>query len=171
MLKEEFKALEEIANGKPFAVRNRLLSYLNTVEVGSVQEDSKTPSQAKNEPKRRTLSQNRAFHLGMQFIAETLNDSGYDMKKVLKDTVDIPWTKESVKEYIIKPVMKALYDKESTTELNKADGEIEKVWDVTMRHLGEKFGIEYVPFPNDEQRQLEKLSGIRLAAHKHHHGV
>lgn len=95
----------------------------------------------------RTTQQNKALHVGLTLLAKTLNDAGLDMKVILKPEVSIPWTKVSVKEYLFKPIMAAMMDKASTTELEK-QGEIEQVWDTLFRHLGEKHGIEYIPFPS-----------------------
>lgn len=97
----------------------------------------------------RTLQQNKALHLGCQLIADALNDAGLDMREVLKPEIEISWTKQSVKEYLFRPVMEKMFIKKSTTKLEKLR-EIEKIWDVIMRHLGEKFGIEYIQFPSTE---------------------
>lgn len=99
-------------------------------------------------PIRRTEQQNRALHLGCEMIAAALNDAGLDMRVVLKPDVSIPWTKESVKAYMFKPVMTLMTTKSSTTELAKNDGEIEKIWDTVMRFLAQNHGIEYIPFPS-----------------------
>jgi hypothetical protein len=99
----------------------------------------------------RTIPQNSALHLGLGMIAKTLNEAGLDMRKVLKPEIDIPWTLESVKEYLFRPIMKAMYHKKSTTELSKI-GEIEEIWDVLMRHLGEKHEVEYIPFPSEQTK-------------------
>lgn len=98
--------------------------------------------------KPRTGQQNRALHKGCELIAASLNGAGLDMRTVLKPEIDIPWTKESVKEYIIRPVMKAMTTKSSTTTLSKI-GEIEAIWDTVMRFLMEKHHIEYIPFPSE----------------------
>jgi hypothetical protein len=134
-----------------------------------MEEEGIDPATVDSAPKTgtRTLSQNSALHLDCKLIAEKLNEAGKDMKIVLKQEVQIPWSTESVKEYIFKPIMKALYQKESTTELQKGGGEIEKIHDVIMRELGEKHGIEFHDFPSDEKKQLENLSGVRLAQTKH----
>jgi len=67
-----------------------------------------------------------------------LNDSGYDFKTTITAPVD--FTKESVKEFMFKPVMKALYpDKTSTTELSTT--EIQDVYNNLDRLTSEKFGI------------------------------
>lgn len=99
-------------------------------------------------PKQRTSLQNRSLHLFFTLLAQELNEAGYDMKKVLKPSVDISWTKENIKEYIWKPIQEALKLKKSSTELTTA--EVSQVWEVINRHLGEKLGI-HVPFPSVEQ--------------------
>ena len=43
---------------------------------------------------------------------------------------------------------KAMYKTESTTFLHKID-QIDKIRDVIMRELGQKFGVEDIPFPDD----------------------
>jgi hypothetical protein len=96
---------------------------------------------------KRTNSQNRALHLFFSHLADELNNSGFDMKKVLKPTVDIPWSGRTIKEYLWRPIMKAQLNKDSTTELTTK--EIDEVFDTITRHLGEKFGV-YVEFPSIE---------------------
>lgn len=99
-------------------------------------------------PKPRTSQQNRALHKGCELIATALNDAGLDMRKVLKPNIDIPWTKESVKEHIWRPVQLAMFNKLSTKELSKLS-EIDEVWEVVMRFLMQNHHIEYIPFPDD----------------------
>lgn len=98
--------------------------------------------------RQRTLLQNRSLHLFFTLLATELNDAGLDMKKVLKPSVDISWTKENIKEYLWRPIQTALKMKKSTTALSTA--EISQVWEVLNRHLGDKFGV-HVPFPSEEQ--------------------
>ena len=95
----------------------------------------------------RTLQQNKALHVYFEAIAETLNNAGLDMKVVLKPEVDIPWTKETVKDFLWRSVQKAQLGKRSTTELTTKD--IDKIYDTLTRHLGEKFGV-FVSFPSVE---------------------
>ena len=97
--------------------------------------------------KQRTIQQNRALHLYFTLLAEALNAAGLDMKKTLKPEIDIPWTPGTVKDFLWKPVQKAILGKESTTELNTI--EPSDVHDVLNRHLSEKFGIS-VEFPSLE---------------------
>jgi len=102
------------------------------------------------EEQQRTAQQNKALHLYFTFVAEALNDAGYDMRKsleVLQSGVDVPWETKTVKEYLWRPVQKAQLEKTSTTQLTTK--EIDKVFDTLNRCLGEKFGIT-VPFPSIE---------------------
>lgn len=104
---------------------------------------------------RRTLSQNNALHLWFQLLADALNDAGYSIQHVIKFfTVELSWTKDSVKEILWRTTQKALLKKKSTTELNKQE-DIDTVWEHLNRSLGEKLSI-HVPFPVDENRQKEK---------------
>lgn len=95
----------------------------------------------------RTELQNRALHLYFKFIAEALNDAGLDMRKVLKPHVSIPWSTETVKDYLWRPLQIALLGKKSTTQLSTK--EIDKVFDVLNRHLGTEFGVQE-DFPSVE---------------------
>lgn len=95
----------------------------------------------------RTIRQNRAIHLLFDMLAKELNENGLDMRRTLRPSIDIPWTGESVKEYLWRPVQQAQVNKKSTTELTTK--EIDEVFDTINRHLGTKFGI-YVPFPSIE---------------------
>jgi hypothetical protein len=92
-----------------------------------------------SEEKQRTIQQNKALHKYNTNLSEALNDAGLDMKKVLKPHVDIPWTPEAIKEHIVKPVTKAMFNKDSTADLTTI--EMQKVYEVVNRHISEKFGV------------------------------
>lgn len=100
--------------------------------------------------KKRTISQNSALHLYFQQLADVLTDAGLDMRIVLKPDIDIRWTKESVKEYLWKPIMEKMFGNKSTTEMTT--GQIDEIFEVITKHLGEKFGefMDYLPFPSIE---------------------
>ena len=98
---------------------------------------------------RRSMTQNASLHLWLDRVASCLNDAGYDMKAVIKEDVDIDWTKDSVKTYLWKPVEKAMYGHESTTEANKTQyGDIEET---LRRHMGAKFGVVLPAWPAEEK--------------------
>lgn len=116
-----------------------------------------------SEDMKRTSLQNRSLHLGFRLIKDALNLAGLDMRKVLKPHIAIPWSEKSVKEFLFRPVMETMTQKKSTTELEKI-GEINEVWDVVMRFLGENHGVEYIPFPVDTEKQKEELGGYKTNA-------
>ena len=97
--------------------------------------------------KQRTSRQNKAMHKYFDMLAEALNESGYDMKKTLKHDVEIPWTREMVKEFLWRPIQEAMTGKQSTTELNTVDPS--EIYEVLNRHLSEKTGVS-VEWPSEE---------------------
>ena len=102
---------------------------------------------------KRSLKQNASLHVLFQELATTLNEAGLDQRVVLKPSVEIPWNLESVKSNLWKPIQKIVTHKDSTTELDSV--EIDKVYDILMKHLGEKFGI-FVDFPSNEDLPIDK---------------
>jgi len=105
--------------------------------------------------KPRTLKQNASLHKGLTNLADELNAAGLDMKKVLKPGVDIPWTLESAKEYLFNPIAGVMFDGRTSSELDTT--EIQAVWDVLIRHTGEKHGVT-VPWPDIYSQSLEDNS-------------
>lgn len=100
---------------------------------------------------KRTDQQNESLHVFCEQLAETLNDSGLEMKAVLSvKEIDVPWNKDTVKEVLWKPIQKAKTGKKSTTELSRV--EPSEVHAILMRHLGEKLGVPYIPWPSEENR-------------------
>ncbi len=95
-----------------------------------------------DDSRQRTLQQNKSLHLYCEMVAEALNDAGFDMRRTLKHDVEIPWTKDTVKDYLWRPIQEALLQKESTTELDTA--EPSKVYEILSRHLAQKLGISVV---------------------------
>lgn len=108
-------------------------------------------------PRQRTNKQSRAMHKMFSELADELNASGMDMKAVLKPEVDIMWNKDNVKEYLWKPIQKAMYQKESTTELETH--EVDKVFSVLAKHLGEITGLD-IQFPSIEHYMTHCLTQI-----------
>lgn len=96
----------------------------------------------------RTPQQNRALHLYFTLVADRLNAAGLDMRAVLKPDVEIPWSSDTVKEFLWRPVQKLSVGKDSTTVLTTR--EIDRVYDVLNRFLAEKHGI-HEPFPSLEE--------------------
>lgn len=102
------------------------------------------------EPKKRTLKQNNSLHLYLKLLAEELNLSGQDMRKVLKPTVDIPWSTDTAKRFLWKPIQEVMMDKKSTTELTT--DEVDKIYKVLDKHVSEKCGV-HVEWPSEENTE------------------
>lgn len=108
----------------------------------------------------RTLQQNRALHLYFQLVADELNSAGMDMRKVLKPSVEIPWSKDTVKEYLWRPIMKLQLMKKSTIQMTTKD--IDKIYDTLNRFLGQQ-GL-HVEFPSIEaiiDKQIEAYANAQ----------
>jgi hypothetical protein len=102
--------------------------------------------------KQRTDLQNKAMHKLFTMLSDQLNEAGLDMKKVLKPEIDIPWSSKNVKEYLWRPVQEAMLGKKSTTELTTK--EIDQIYEVLCRHLGQKLGITMPDFPSYDQQNF-----------------
>lgn len=94
----------------------------------------------------RTTKQNSALHVYFSLLADALNDAGLDMRKTLREEVEIPWSPENIKDHIWRPVQKSYTGTTSTTELNRA--QVSEVYEIIARHMSEKHGI-FVPFPQN----------------------
>lgn len=94
--------------------------------------------------RQRTLTQNRALHKYCDMLADALNDAGYDMKKVIKQEVDIPWSQQSAKEFLWRPIQKAVTGIDSTTKPETS--QYSAIYEVLNRHMAQKFGVS-VPWP------------------------
>lgn len=99
----------------------------------------------------RTLSQNNALHALLRRLAGEMNEAGFDVKTFLaesKGKMDIPWTEKSCKEILVRPVIKAMYDKQSTTKLTKE--ELSKALDVLLARVAEITGVTPVGLEGDK---------------------
>jgi len=102
--------------------------------------------------KQRTPTQNNSLHLWCEQIAHAYNEKGMTVEEVIKNfKMELFWSKESVKELIIRTAIKRMFGKESTTTLLK-QGEIDQIVDVVTK-FNAQMEIEYIPFPHlpDEQ--------------------
>ena len=86
-------------------------------------------------------------------LADTLNASGQDMRKVLKPEVEIPWTKMNVHKFMWKPVQKLLFDTNSTRDLETR--QVSEVYETLNRHTAKR-GVS-VKFPSKEEEMLNPL--------------
>lgn len=98
--------------------------------------------------KPRTQQQNRALHKYFRALATDLNNAGWDMRRTLKEGVSIPWNEDMVKEQLWKPIMRAMQEHISTTEMTTED--VDTVYQVLSRHLAQKTGV-VTAFPSREE--------------------
>jgi len=96
--------------------------------------------------KQRTLTQNASMHLFFQLLSDALNDAGFDFRTFVKDGYPVPFNEMLVKEYLWKPIQKAITGKESTTKPETHEYGI--IYDVLNMKLADH-GI-YVPWPCKE---------------------
>lgn len=102
-----------------------------------------------------TDQQRKALHLYFDMLAEALNNAGLDMRKTLKPGIDIPWTRENVKNHLWRPIQIVMTEKKSTTMLDRI--EPSQIYEVLNRHLAEKFKV-FVPFPSEETDQRNQAA-------------
>ena len=99
----------------------------------------------------RTPTQNNSLHRWCALVANFLNEAGLDMRRTIREDIEIPWSKHSVKEYLWKPLQEAIAGKRSTAEASTTDyAEVEKTM---RRHFGQKFGIDLPDWPHQEPDQ------------------
>lgn len=99
---------------------------------------------------KRTSLQNRSLHKYCSTLADALNDSGQDMRKTLKPEIEIPWTMENVKNLMFKPIALAMFNAESTTDLDTK--QISEVYEVLNRHTQEKLEVS-VMWPHEDEKR------------------
>lgn len=127
---------------KPFHLEEAIRELTETFEKTGYVEMECTTVQT------RTARQNRALHVYLRLLGEALNEAGLDQRAVLKSNFPIPWSTESAKQNLFSPIMKAMFDIDSTTKLERI--QVSQVYDVLNRSLSEKYGIS-IPFPEGQQ--------------------
>jgi hypothetical protein len=98
--------------------------------------------------KQRTDQQRKAIEVMCREYAFYLNAAGLEQRAVfakMRDGVDIPWSQETVKENLLKPIVKAMFDKDSTADLET--DQVSKVYETLNRWTSEKLGVS-VEFPD-----------------------
>ncbi len=96
-----------------------------------------------------TDQQRKALWKFCELLAESLNEAGLDIRKVLKPTYNIPWTKDSVHDHLFIPIQKTMFGTDSVTILTK-QGQIKGIHNTIVREVGEKHGCENIPLTRYE---------------------
>jgi hypothetical protein len=144
------KILVRRVNQSLFAVGNDARQALKALPSGDIQIEYGASN-------KRTGKQNSCLYEFFENIANACNDSGQEMEvssPVLSKPVTVRWTKESVKEYIWRPVQVAMFpDTQSTTDLTTV--ELMRVTEQLQHFLVTRFTIN-VEFPSvDSKRHLD----------------
>jgi hypothetical protein len=98
--------------------------------------------------KQRTKKQNSALHVFCALLADLLNASGLDQRKVLKPSIEIPWSGRDVKAKLWKPIQEVVIGKQSTTEADRT--EYTQVHSILAHHLATKLGVACPEWPTKQ---------------------
>lgn len=101
-----------------------------------------------NVKEQRSNLQNNSIHLWLDQIAKDCIEKGITMKMILEKRIEIMPTGLLLKESIWKFTQRKMFNKKSTTQLNKT-GEIDDIVDVLTLHFSE-LGADVPPFPSNE---------------------
>lgn len=147
---EEKEQLTQISLSETLKIGSLLRNYLDTVKIT---EEPKYPT--------RTDNQRRAYFLWLEQIAEQCENMGVTADMLFKHTAHITVTKDML-HTAIKTLIKAKWNLDSTNDLRKT-GHLDDIIDSVASWVG-KEGIEIPPFPSDETRHMEELSGEKIGA-------
>jgi len=101
--------------------------------------------------RQRTVQQQKAIEVFCKMLADTLNDAGFDMQAVFDvKSVSVPWSQETVKDILFKPIAKALFSVDSTVNLER--GDCGRVHEVLCRQLATSLGVTCPEWPSKETR-------------------
>lgn len=102
-----------------------------------------------SKPKKRTTTQNAAMHKYFELMAQALNDAGYsysDFVELVEEKGNqVAWTESNFKETGWRLVQRAMFNKESTSDLETH--EVTKVYEVINARFAELAGVS-MNFPN-----------------------
>ena len=102
-----------------------------------------------SKPKKRTTTQNAAMHKYFELMAQALNDAGYsysDFVELVEEKGNqVAWTESNFKETGWRLVQRAMFNKESTSDLETH--EVTKVYEVINARFADLAGVS-MNFPN-----------------------
>lgn len=87
----------------------------------------------------RSKPQNSSLHACLRRLSKGLNSAGFGIAHPLKPDLEIPYTMESCKELLLKPIIQAMYNKESTSSLSKK--EVHDSMDILLNRISELTGV------------------------------
>jgi hypothetical protein len=110
--------------------------------------ENKKICELKHIKKTRSNTQNRALHLWIKHISDELNEMGqtFHYQGITGNTFELPFNEHLVKEFTIKPIIKTLFNIDSTTKLTTEN--INQLIDVINKFMSDK-GV-CLPWPSIE---------------------
>ena len=103
-----------------------------------------------NFDKERTGLQNSALHVYCGLLATALNDAGYSfIIEINGKRSEIDWSMNSVKEYLWRPIQKAITSKKSSAKCSTKD--YPEIYENLNRLTAERFGVS-VEWPSKENK-------------------
>ena len=101
-----------------------------------------------NLPHKRSSQQNKSLHLLFNNISFELNRMGlqFTYRGIKGMEIEVPYTPETVKDYLWRPLQQALIGKESTTKLTTED--INKIFETLAQWFSQQGVI--IDFPSAE---------------------
>ncbi len=95
-------------------------------------------------------------HELLELLAEGLNDAGYEVRDGVVLTLPVRFTKENLKDDVIRPMMTAMYpDKTSTTQLTTK--EVQAIYEQVDQVIASRTGV-HVEWPSIESQRVESLT-------------
>ena len=104
-----------------------------------------------------TNNQRKALHLYLEWLANDLNDNGYNVKDAIHilANAEVSFTKENCKEIFWRPMQTALFPEKISSE--KLEGsEVSTIFEHLNKSISENTGI-HVPFPSEEDLRMQSL--------------
>ena len=95
----------------------------------------------------RTYRQNRTIHLLFRRMATALNEAGFEIKHPFKPDLEIPWSEESVKDLLYRPIITSYFKVDRSSHLNTE--QLSESMDILVDAVNRNTGV-YVPIPSQE---------------------
>lgn len=95
----------------------------------------------------RTWRQNNTLHLLFRRMAKDLNDAGFEIPHPFKPDLEIPYSEESVKELLYKPIITMYFKVDRSTELTTE--QLSESMTILVDAVNRNTGV-YTPIPTGE---------------------
>jgi hypothetical protein len=95
----------------------------------------------------RTWRQNNTLHLLFRRMAKGLNDAGFEIPHPFKPDLEIPYSEESVKELLYKPIITMYFKVDRSTDLDTE--QLSESMTILVDAVNRNTGV-YIPIPTGE---------------------